>query len=143
LIVSNVVNALKQEVLRLAKKEAKAQVGKARKAVSQYRHEIARLKRALAQREREVKYLTKQVQSDEVRSEDAQLVGIRFSARSVRAQRRRLGLSAEDYGRLVGVTALSVLAWEQGRSRPRRAQLAALVAVRGISKKEAMERLAK
>jgi len=72
-IVSNVVNALKQEVLRLARKEAKAEIGKARKAVAQHRMEIARLKRLLAQREREVKYLRKQVQGDQVRSEDAAL----------------------------------------------------------------------
>lgn len=140
--MSNVVNALKQEVLRLAKREAKAQVGKARKAVSQYRHEVARLKRLLAQREREVKYLRRQAQSDKVQSEDARLAGVRHSARSVAAQRRRLGLSVADYARLVGVSPLSVYAWEQGRSRPRWTQLIALVAVRGISKKAAMARLA-
>jgi len=141
--MSNVVNVLKQEVLRLAKREAKSQVRKAKNAAAQYRHEVARLKRLLAQREREVKYLEKHVQADQVQPEDSQLVGVRYSARSVRAQRKRLGLSVAEYARLVGVSPLSVYAWEQGRSRPRRAQLAALVAVRGLGKREALKRLAK
>jgi len=50
--------------------------------------------------------------------------GARFSARSVKAQRARLGLSAKDFGRLVGVSALTVHSWESGKSRPRKKRLA-------------------
>lgn len=66
---------------------------------------------------------------------------VRFSARSVRAQRRRLKLSAADYGKLVGVSGLTVYSWEHGNSRPRKAQLADLVAARGIGKREATAKL--
>jgi len=66
---------------------------------------------------------------------------VRFSARSVKAQRNRLKLSAEDYGKLVGVSTLTIYSWEQGKSRPRKAQLARLVAVRGIGKREALAKL--
>ena len=62
---------------------------------------------------------------------------VRFSARSVRSQRRRLGLSAHDYGKLVGVSGLTVYHWEGGKSRPRKAQLDRLVAVRNLGKREA------
>ena len=55
---------------------------------------------------------------------------------------QQLGLSAADYGRLVGVSALTIYNWESGKSRPRRAQFAAIVAVRGIGKREAADRLA-
>ena len=34
---------------------------------------------------------------------------VRFSARSVKAQRSRLGLSAADYGKLVGVSGLTMM----------------------------------
>jgi len=54
---------------------------------------------------------------------------------------RRLGLSAADYARLVGVSSLTIYNWEHGKSRPRKEQLAALVAVRGIGKREALRRL--
>jgi len=139
--VSDITKTVRTEILRLAKKEAKAEVAKAQKVAAKYRKQIAELKRLLAQREREVRHLRKQVEAEQ--PEDARLAGIRFSPKSVRSQRRRLGLSAEQYGKLIGVSTLTVFSWEKGRSRPRRAQLAALVAVRGISKREAMARLAK
>ena len=67
---------------------------------------------------------------------------VRFSARSVKVQRQRLGLSAADYGKLVGVSGLTVYNWEHEKARPRKAQLAGLVAVRGIGKREALTKLA-
>ena len=136
----DVVSVLKAEIVRLAKKESKAQVAQAQKAVAEYRREVAQLKRQLAQQEQEIRRLKKQ--GGQAKEEDA-LAGVRFSARSVRAQRQRLGLSAADYGKLVGVSGLTVYTWEQGKARPRKAQLAALVAVRGISKRDALARLAK
>lgn len=65
----------------------------------------------------------------------------RYSARSVAAQRKRLGLSAADYAKLVGVSELTIYNWESGKTRPRQEQFAALVAVRGIEKREALKRL--
>jgi len=140
-LVSDITKTVRAEILRLAKKEAKAEVARARESASQYRKQIAELKRLLAQREREIKHLRKRGQAGQ--PEDTALTGVRFSRKSILSQRRRLGLSAEQYGKLVGVTALAVYNWENGKSRPRRAKLAALVAIRGISKREAMERLAK
>jgi transcriptional regulator with XRE-family HTH domain len=59
----------------------------------------------------------------------------------VKAQRERTGLSAADYAKLVGVSALTIYNWEQGKTRPRQEQLAALVAIRGIGKREALAKL--
>jgi DNA-binding transcriptional regulator YiaG len=139
----NIAAVLKEEIRRLAKKEVKAQVGGTRQAVARYRSEIAKMKRILGQQEREIKLLRKQTrQQDQPQAEEEPLESVRFSARSVKAQRNRLGLSAADYGKLVGVSGLTVYNWEHGTSRPRKAQLAALVAVRGIGKKEAWKQLA-
>jgi len=136
----NIGAVLKEEICRLAKKEVKAQVGKAQRASAQYRRDIANLKRLLSQREREIKLLKKQ--QGETPKEEEPLESVRFSARSVKAQRSRLGLSAADYGKLVGVSGLTIYNWEHDKSRPRKAQLAALVAVRNIGKKEAVMKLA-
>jgi transcriptional regulator with XRE-family HTH domain len=46
-----------------------------------------------------------------------------------------------DYARLVGVSPLTIYNWENGKSRPRKVQLAALVALRGIGKREAQAKL--
>jgi len=138
--VSEIISAVKQEILRLAEKQAEAKVSKARKAAMKYRSEAAMLKRLLKQREKEIKRLKKQVP---VQPEADPLQGVRYSAKSVRAQRRRLGLSTEEYGKLVGVSPLTIHHWEIGKARPRRAQLMALVAVRGITKRDALAKLAK
>ena len=67
--------------------------------------------------------------------------GARFSARGVKVHRERLGLSAKNYGQLVGVAGLTIYSWESGKSKPREKQLAALVAVRGLGKREALKGL--
>ena len=136
----NIAAVLKEEICRLAKKEVKAQVGKTQKASAQYRRDIANLKRQLGRQEREIRLLKKQQGQTPKEEEPAE--SLRFSARSVKAQRSRLGLSAADYGKLVGVSGLTIYNWEHGKSKPRKAQLAALVAVRGIGKREAMMKLA-
>jgi len=136
--------ALKDEIRRLARKEIKAQTAKQARAGAQYRHEIDRLKRQHRENEKRIAYLEKLAQSNQ------RLPAVtpepngdsRFSARSVRAQRQRSGLSAADYGRLVGVSPLTIYNWEQGKSRPRREQFAALIALRGIGKREAQAKLA-
>ena len=136
----NIASVLKEEICRLAKKEVKAQVGKTQKASAQYRRDIANLKRVLSQQEREIKLLKKQQGQTPKGEEPSE--SVRFSARSAKAQRSRLGLSAANYGKLVGVSGLTIYNWEHDKSRPRQAQLAALVAVRGIGKREAMMKLA-
>src|SRR5271156_6345038 len=99
----NFATALKQEICRLARREIKAQATPTRQAIVQYRHEIARLKRLLPEQQRRMDLLEQKKSHDPGdESDNGQLTGLRFSTRSVRAQRRRLGLSADEYGRLVG-----------------------------------------
>lgn len=141
----NIANVLKEEIRRLAKKEIKTQVSTTKKAVVQYRRDIAKLKRMLRQQEREIARLRQQSQRRQAgpaQTGEELRESVRYSARSVRAQRKRLGLSAAAYGKLVGVSGLTIYNWEHGKARPRKAQLEALVAVRGIGKREALIRLA-
>ena len=139
----NIAVVLKEEIRRLAKKEVRAQVNSTKQAVAKHRGEIADLKRTLAKQERQIKRLQEQIRQEaESPAEEESVESVRFSARSVKAQRTRLGFSAADYGKLVGVSSLTIYNWEKGDSRPRKAQLAALVAVRGIGKKEALAKLA-
>jgi len=139
----NLATALKEEICRLARREIKAQATPTRQAIVQYRHEILRLKRQLRDQQRRIDLLERKRKSrgSSGEADDEHLAGLRFSIRSVKAQRRRLGLSAEEYGKLIGVTGLTVYNWEHGRTRPRAAQFEALARVRGISREEAAERL--
>lgn len=140
----NIAAVLKEEIRRLARSEVKQQVGKTRKAAVQYRRDIAKLKRQLGEQEKLIRGLQREVQQprDGSPAEENSFDGVRFSARSVKAQRQRLGLSAADYGRLAGVSTLTIYNWEHGKSRPRQAQLTALIALRGLGKREALKKLA-
>ena len=138
----NLLSLLNDRIRRLARREIRAQTKKTRRLTAQHRRDIAALKRQVATLTKTVAFLEKQEQrrvaSPPVPQEAK---GVRFSARSVKAQRARLGLSAKDFGRLVGVSALSIYAWESGKSRPRKKQLPGLAAVRHLGKREARQRL--
>jgi DNA-binding transcriptional regulator YiaG len=139
----NIAVVLKDEIRRLARKEVKSQTIATRRAVAQVRKDITALKRLVQAQQKRLAFFVSQAEKQTGRPQaaDEPLAGVRFSARSVRAQRNRMGLSAEDYGALVGVSGLTVYNWEHGKARPRKAQFAALVAVRTIGKREALKRL--
>ncbi len=142
--MANLAAAIKEEIKRLARKEIKSQTGSTRQAVAQYRREIAGLKRQVRKQEQKIAFLEAREKKRllEVPPAGEQTArSVRFSARSVKAQRERLGLSAANYAKLIGVTPLTIYNWEQGKTRPRQEQLAALVAVRNIGKREAIKRL--
>jgi DNA-binding transcriptional regulator YiaG len=134
--------ALKDEIRRLARKEIKAQTLRTTRAVAQYRREIARLKRQQHEQDRKIAHLETRARNTAQASPAELNGGTRFSSRSVKAQRRRTGLSAADYAKLLGVSPLTVYNWEQNKTRPRKGQFAALVALRGIGKREAKAKLA-
>ena len=67
---------------------------------------------------------------------------VRFTAKGLRSQRKRLGLSAANYGKLIGVTGQTIYSWEGETSRPRKQQFAPIAALRHIGKREALARLA-
>ncbi len=141
----NLAATLKEEIRRLAKKEVKAQTDSTKQAVSHYRREIAQLKRQLREQEKKIARLGAQDRAQlapkDAAAEEAETDSMRFSPQWVKSQRQRLGLSAADYAKLVGVSALSIYNWESGKNRPRKAQLAALARVRGIGKREAFAQL--
>src|SRR5262249_21302637 len=118
----NIGALLKQEITRLSRREARSQVEATRKASTLHRRHIAELKRQVATLEGQVALLQRTQERRPAPSPEGD-VKIRFVAKGLRSQRSRLGLSAADYGRLVGVSAQSVYNWEQGHASPRPEQL--------------------
>ena len=70
---------------------------------------------------------------------DKQAPRKRFSAAALKTERDRLGLSADNYGKLIGVSGLSVYNWEQGKANPRNSSIEALLKIRGIGKRKAQK----
>ena len=141
--MSNLVITLREEIRRLARREIKSHVGGTKQAVAQYRREIARLKREQLRQGRKLTFLEAQERKrlGQPQTGEEPPEKVRFSARSVRAQRKRLKLSAESYARLLGISAMTLYNWEHGRTRPGKPQFAALISLRGIGKRKALKRL--
>ena len=140
--MSTLVSVLKHEITRLARKEVAAGTKVLRKANAQYRRDIAQLKRQTGALSKQVAYLERQEKkrvSKRVPVTSAE--GKRFSRRGLTTHRKTVGLSAADYAKLVGVSAQTIYRWEQGKSKPRVQQLAALLAVRDLGMREAQKRL--
>ncbi len=145
----NIGSLLKAEISRVARKEVRAKTEGLRKTATAHRSELAALKRRVKELEKQLKALARAAESVgrekaaagvEVESEGT-ADGLRFRAEGMASNRKRLGLSAADFGLLVGATGQSVYAWEQGKSKPRAKALAAIAALRGIGKREIVKRL--
>ena len=138
----NIGSVLKEEISRLARRELRGQVEGMRKASAQYRRHIAALKRQVAKLESQVSLLQGKVLNQVAAAPaDSGSKRVRFVPKALRSQRERLGLSAADYGRLVGVSAQSVYNWEHETARPRGGQIMRLAALRAMGKREARARL--
>ena len=138
----NIGTVLKAEISRVARKETRGETQALKKSVSQYRSQIAELKRRMRELEQSVRQLGKAAGKASARA-PAEEPGstLRFSAKGLAAQRKRLGLSAASVARILGVSALSIYKWESGKVRPRAKQIEAIAALRGMGKREAAQRL--
>lgn len=148
----NLTSTLKQEISRLARKELRTETENLKKNSARYRSEIASLKRRvddlerqLAQANRGSARAARRINGAAAAEDGAAPIEtvngsakVRYSARSLAAQRKRLGLSAAEFGKLVGVSAQSIYNWESEKARPREKQLAAFAAIRQMGKRAAV-----
>jgi DNA-binding transcriptional regulator YiaG len=143
----NLTSTLKQEIARLARKELRLETENLKKSSARHRSEIATLKRRVEELERQLAQASRGARQAPQKSNGASesteqtnhngSAKLRYSARSLAAQRKRLGLSAAEFGKLVGVSAQSVYNWEAEKVRPREKQIAAFAAIRQMGKRDA------
>lgn len=147
LSMPNIQSLLKAEIARVVRKELKRENAGLRASVSAYRSEIAALKRRVAELEKGTKGLqrdldrTRGIPTQRTESSGSS-VDLRFQAGGLASNRRRLGLSAADFGLLIGATGKSIYAWEQGQTSPRAKYLEAIAGLRGAGKRDVSKRLA-
>lgn len=137
----NIQTLLKSEIARIARKEVRAETERLKKSSTQYRSQIAALKRSVAALQKQLNRQRGGAVAAEGGEEAEGPRGFRFSAKGLAAQRRRLGLSAREVALLLGVSTLSVYKWEQGKARPRARQMEAISQLRRMGKREAAARL--
>lgn len=142
----NIAKVLKDEMARIARREANNAVAPARKPAAGFKRTAAELKRKVAALEKEVKALRKAVAGNRPAAPAAEAVAekARLTAKGMRSLRRKLRLSGQEFAQLVGVTGQAVYAWEKGTGplKVRSKTRAAILAIRGIGAREAKRRLA-
>lgn len=143
----NIATVLKAEIARIARKVAKSEIEKLQFSASQQRKQIVDLKRQIAGLEKSIRAGSKLAKKTDAKSTPDTESGesdrqVRFSATRLAAQRKRLGLSANDFGRLIGVSGQSIYKWESKGVRPRQSQILAIADARKLTKAEAIVRLA-
>ena len=138
----NIAAVLKTEISRIARKEIRSETERLHQALSQYRRDVTALKRQVAALEKIAGRIAKTSARPEAVADAAPAApALRFSASRLAAQRKRLELSAEAFGQLIGVSGQSIYKWESGKARPRQKQLQAIAATRKLSKQEAAAKL--
>lgn len=163
--MATLVNVLKEEIVRLARKEIRKHAAEAAKLTTQVERDVTALKRQVQDLQRKLSAPQtqdgpKQTTSKKTGSKKTaaksrtgkaagaastpaaqQSARTPFSSAGLKASRERLGLSADNYGKLIGVSGLSIYNWESGKARPRESNIAALMTIKGIGKREAAKRL--
>ena len=142
-LMPNIANVLKDEIARIARKELRAETDGLKKAVAQQRKDIAALKRQVTALEKATRSSTRSATKGSTvaaaADADGSSLAHRFSATRLAAQRKKLGLSAAEFGKLIGASGQSVYKWESGNVRPRAGQLEAIAKVRTLGKREVGE----
>ena len=144
--MANIITALKAEIARIARKEAKQAVAPLRKPAIGARHALADLKRRVATLETDnqrLAALRSKVPQPAPTEEPAKAKGW-VSGKGILSMRRKLGLSQEAFAKLVGVSPNAVYQWERksGMLRLRSKTQAAVMAVRELGAREAKAKLA-
>lgn len=138
--MANIASVLKAEITRVARKEVRVELEGLKKVNSQHRSAIAELRRQLASLQKQLKQADRE-RTASVKEQAMAERKHRFSAARLAAHRSKLGLSAADYGRLVGMSGATIYLWERGQSRPRPEQVQQLGLLKAMSRSAILEQL--
>lgn len=136
----NIASVLKQEIARIARKEARAQTSGLKRASVQYRRNISALRSQVANLERRLAVVSKSRPQNSAGAEDLGNKP-RFVPKGLRSLRKRLGLTIAELAGLLGVSSQSIYNWERRITRPRAEQLKMLGELRSMGKREVTRRL--
>ena len=146
--MSNVAKALKGEISRISRREAKDAAAPIANSSAGLRKMVADLKRRVAALEKGNKRLLAGVKKDKTEAPpkpSEEIKKARITSTTIRSLRNRLGLSQADFGKLAGVTTHAVYLWEtkEGPLNLRDKTKAALLSIKGMGAREAKGKLGK
>lgn len=144
----NVASVLKEEIRRLARKEAKVFTKPLQKALAAERKQLAALRKHVAalskQSQRALRDVAKgrgAAKGPAAAAGGAVAAPDNWRKDTVRSTRNQLGVTQGQFAKLVGVSPISISFWETGRSTPRAKTQVKILALRNLSKSEVVQRL--
>lgn len=141
----DLVKALREEISRLARKEARSacdplynQIQVLKKTIRDQRDTITKLQKNLARLE-----IRTPSSSQVLNSEEGGTDKVRISPASIKRHRKRLKISQGEMGQLLKVSTNTVVRWEAGTSKPRAQYYTGLAKLRSLGIKEVRKLLEK
>jgi DNA-binding transcriptional regulator YiaG len=142
--VAKIESAIKEAILRGARRQVRAITTPLRHEVRRLRLTVGQLRRDLSAWRDVARQWQRMSRSATWKPEvsDAELKTSRLSPRLIQKLRVRLALSQAALARLAGVSTGSVVQWERGRSTPSGPNRKSLVALRKLGRRDAKRLLA-
>jgi DNA-binding transcriptional regulator YiaG len=143
----NIAKMLREEIQRLAKRQVRAELRPIKQDHVRLKKIVADLRRQTAVLDRTshelVKQVTPVVPIKEIGEATEKAAKLRPTSKSLKKLRARLGVTQEQFGKLLGVSGQAVVHWasREGRIRMRKTTLSALAGIQTIGKREAWRRL--
>ena len=134
----NLNQILKEEIVRLAKREIKQQVGPLKDQLVDVRRTAREQRRRIEQLERELASKADKETVSRTVSEDDD---VRVRKGSVKKHRERLGISQREMGLLLEVSNFTISNWELDKSSPNGQNKLAFAELRAMGVREVRERL--
>ncbi|MHC4591649.1 MAG: helix-turn-helix domain-containing protein [Planctomycetota bacterium] len=134
--MGKVEDALRDFIQYHSKRAAGELLGDTPAELRRTQREIRALRRVVEKLAADVKALVeaRQREMPVPPAPEEQTAEVRFTRRTLPSLRRRLGLTQQELSRLLQVSPVTVTAWESGRSRPRKANLAQIVTLRKMDR---------
>lgn len=139
----NIGALLKQEITRLARRAIKPAYAELKKDVAELKHRVARQREIIQALEKaNAKLLSDfNARTGKLSVPQEEAGKIRLGPKLIQSQRKRLGLSQQEFAKLLGVSTNTLWLWENGKTAPRAKTKAIFSVVRQLGRKEAKQKL--
>ncbi len=142
----NLVQLLKDEISRIARKEVRTACIPLQKQLRDIRHTNRQQRKTIEKLEKRIAQLQMLAVSPTEKILNAPSISdakrIRLSADSIKKHRRRLGLSQGQLGQLLKVSTHTIVRWEQNKSKPRELYRAGIAQLRTMGVRDVKKLLA-
>lgn len=136
----NISSVLKTEITRLSRKEIKSSISPLQKNSSQLKKTISDLKKKISNLESEVKKLQSFHKKEVNAQVSSEMPGkVRITSKTILAARKKLGLSQNQFAKLLGVSSQAVYIMENkgGKLNLRTNTMEKYQSIKGMGKREA------